>query len=106
MLKLAAITVLLASLIHVNFAASSPAIDINTDPDLLKALDADIAVINALDDTRNLYSNFATQLSPRARILTASIGFTGELVVIAHYYITMPLRAGQDNQTYWQRDSR
>lgn len=46
--------------------------------ELEKALDADIAAINKLNDVRNVYSYFAAQLSPSARINTASIGFTGK----------------------------
>lgn len=54
--------------------------------DLEKALDADIAAINKLDDKRNLYARFQTQLTPRARILRASIGFTGELTHALQIY--------------------
>lgn len=48
--------------------------------ELEKALDADIAAINKLDDVENLYSYFSAQLSPRARIFLASIGFTGKIL--------------------------
>lgn len=48
--------------------------------ELEKALDADIAVINKINDVRNLYTNFNAQLSPTARIVAASIGFTGKVI--------------------------
>lgn len=47
--------------------------------DLQPLLDADIETWNKRDDTREVFAYFRAQLTPWARIISASIGFTGEL---------------------------